>query len=314
MRTGVSYMGHHNPRHMQTDLKELRALGCDDVFVCLQENDFVWMNGKVDFFAKVAKDNGIRPLAIFWGALNLFGGGRSSQFLLEHPDCHQVKLDGAYNREGCYVNPKSVARIKEMIDRIGALGYDGYFVDEPTHLQCFCASCCAQYKEWYGGNLKQTSEKDAFAFRSRCVINYITTISEHVKKSFPHMETMSCLMECDRVMWAESAKIKTLDNLGSDIYWVNSDRDVEEMAPMVREMGALCKASGKIHHEWLQCWIVKKGKEQRILDQGNILIREKPDSLYVWAYAAQIGTAEACEDVELSWKNACEILKKAKGR
>jgi len=47
-----------------------------------------------------------------------------------------------------------------------------------------------------------------------------------------------------------------LDNLGTDIYWVNSDRDVEEMAPMVREMGALCKASGKVHHEWLQCWIV----------------------------------------------------------
>ena len=92
MLTGVSYMSHHNPKHIETDLADMVALKLDDALVCLQENDFIHFTGKVDFTAKLARDVGIRPIAIFWGAMNLFGGGRSSQFLLEHPDCFQVAV------------------------------------------------------------------------------------------------------------------------------------------------------------------------------------------------------------------------------
>jgi len=48
--------------------------------------------------------------------------------------------------------------------------------------------------------------------------------------------------------------------------------------------------------------------EHRILEQGKLLIREKPDALYIWAWKAQIGTAEACADPELAWKAACKVL------
>ena len=90
MRTGVSYMGHHNPKHLLTDIREMAALQLDDVLLSAQENDFVHFTGKLRFTPQIAKDHGIRPIAIFWGALNLFGGGRSSQFLLEHPEGFQV--------------------------------------------------------------------------------------------------------------------------------------------------------------------------------------------------------------------------------
>jgi len=313
MRTGVSYMGHHNPKHLEVDMREMRELGLDDVFVCTQENDFRYFAGKIDFSPKIAMELGLRPIAIFLGALNLFGGGRSSQFLLENPAGFQVARDGAHLPGGCYVNPLCVARIKEMIDIVAEAGYQGYFVDEPTALRdCYCASCRERFEAWYSGDLAEALEEDREAFRQRCVIAYARTISDYCKSEHSQMETSCCVMPCDEAMWQAASEIESLDNLGTDIYWVNRDRDVEEMVPLIADMASCCRRSGKVHHEWLQCYKVEKGRETRIRDQGEILIREQPDALYVWAWLAQIGTTEACADPEAAWGAASEVLRKAK--
>ena len=84
-RTGVAYLGHHNPRHLRGDLTTLSNLGCDDVLLAVQEIDFAYFPGKFRSVPPLAADLGLRPVALLWGALNLFGGGRSSQFLLDYP-------------------------------------------------------------------------------------------------------------------------------------------------------------------------------------------------------------------------------------
>ena len=135
MRTGVSYMGHHNPKHLETDIREMSGLQLDDILLAAQENDFAHFTGKLKFTPKIAADYGLRPIAIFWGALNLFGGGRSSLFLLEHPEGFQVGSDGVRRSHGCYVNPVCASRVEQMIDIIAELGFQGYFVDEATPLR-----------------------------------------------------------------------------------------------------------------------------------------------------------------------------------
>ena len=313
MRTGVAYMGHHNPRHLREDVEDIKGLGCDDVLVALQENDFAHFTGKVRFTPGIAKELGLRPIAIFWGALNLFGGGRSSQFLLGHPDGSQVNADGSPRPEGCYVNPACVGRIREMIDAIAEAGYEGYFVDEPTWLvDCYCPSCRARFEEWNGCDLASATNERKDEFRERCTLDYVRTIADYCKANHPQLETMCCLMECDRRMWRAAAGIASLDNLGTDIYWVNDDRDVEEMTPMVRDLAGVCSHAGKLHHEWLQAWIVKKGNEPRIGEQGDVLIRGQPDALYVWAYEAQVGTVESSEDAAAAWEAAKAVLRRAK--
>jgi hypothetical protein len=119
-------------------------------------------------------------------------------------------------------------------------------------------------------------------------------------------------MPHDEPMWARIAEVPFLDNFGSDLYWVNDDEDVENMAAPLRAMDALCRRNGKVHHEWLQCWGVGRGREERILAQGEILLRERPDALYVWAWKGQAGSSESCFDPELSWEQAKAILRKAK--
>lgn len=313
IRTGTSYMGHHNPQHIEADLREMESLGLDDVLVAAQENDFVHFTGKIEFTPKIAKDHGIRPVAIFWGALNLFGGGKSSQFLLENPDCFQVGRDGSHRPNGCYVNPKCVGRIEAMIDRIVELGFEGYFVDEPTPLkECFCPSCRARFTEWCGGDLAAASEAQAAEFRGRCVMSYVRTISDYCAAKHPALETMCCVMPVDRTLWESVAGVRSLRNFGTDIYWVNNDRDVEEMRPLVRECAALCRKHGKVHHEWFQVWKAQQGREDRILQQGRILVEEKPDAIYAWAWKGQIGVTETCADPARAWGKAEDVFRLAK--
>src|SRR5512138_742357 len=182
MRTGVAYMGHHNPDHIDLDLCEMKALQLDDVLLAAQENDFIYFPGKLEFTPQIAKEYSIRPIAIFWGVLNLFGGGRSSQFLLENPAGFQVLKDGSHSPAGCYMNRLCQARITEMIDTIATRGFAGYFIDEPTPLRdCYCPSCCAQYEEWYGGDLRAASAEVLEEFHQRCVIEYVSTIARYCK-------------------------------------------------------------------------------------------------------------------------------------
>lgn len=89
--------------------------------------------------------------------------------------------------------------------------------------------------------------------------------------------------EFQRDLWEPTAALPGLDNLGTDLYWVNEDRDVGQMEPIVRQLADACRRHGKRLHEWLQCWNVRRGREQRIVDQGRVLLRERPDALYVWA-------------------------------
>jgi hypothetical protein len=313
MLTGVSYMSHHNPKHIETDIHEMVQLRLDDVLVCMQENDFVVFKGKIRFSPQIAKDHGVRPIAIFWGALNLFGGGRSSQFLLEHPEGFQVARDGSHRKAGCYINPACVARIQEMIDISAEAGYEGYFVDEPTPLvDCFCPSCRRQFDEWYQGDLASAAAETVKEYRARCVLDYVRKMSDYCKHTHPALETMCCLMPVDQELWKAGGEIATLDNLGTDIYWINNDRDVEEAAPMIRELETICKQTHKVHHEWLQCWIARAGNEDRVLEQGKIIVRERPDALYIWAWQGQIGTYETCDNPQLAWSKAEEVLRLAK--
>jgi len=306
-------MGTIVPKHIGSDMEEMSKLRLDDVFVAMQENDFIHFPGKIKFTPKIAVDHGIRPLAIFWGALNLFGGGRTSHFLLDHPEGHQVALDGSYRAEGCYVNPICVGRVKEMIDTVATAGFQGYFIDEPTPLvDCYCRNCRLRFRQLYDNELTLVPQDLRTAFRHQCVVDYIAAIVDYCKSTHPQLETMACLMPVDKSVWQPAANIANLDNLGTDIYWVNDDNSVEEMMPIIDELGDMCRQNNKRHHEWLQCWYVKKGQEYRIAEQGQILLRTKPDALYVWAWNGQMGTAESCEDPLAAWNYARQILLSAK--
>ena len=183
----------------------------------------------VDFFPQIAKDLGIKPYIIFWGALNYFGGGKSSQFLLDNPRAHQVQKDGSYNCAGCYNNQDAIFYIKQLIDLSVARGFQGYFIDEPSLLDCYCESCQELFKKSLDGDLHLASELQKFKFRQDCVTNYVKTITDYIRGKHLHIDTMCCVMPQDKVLWDSISELSGVDGLGTDIYWANEDNDVNGM-------------------------------------------------------------------------------------
>jgi hypothetical protein len=246
--------------------------------------------------------------------LNLFGGGRSSQFLLDHPECRQAGPDSSWRAAGCYNHPDCVAHVQVLIDRLLEAGFRGYFIDEPPLLDCYCRACARLFEEWNGVPLRSADAERVAAFHRRCVTRYVETIASHVKAGHPESETFCCIPPEDRALWPEVTAVGPLDNVGTDLYWANTGRDVREVEPLASELASLCRASGKRHHQWLQCWGVRAGNEPRVGELGRALCDTVPDGLYVWAFEGQVGTSEACDEPEQVWAEACAVLRLAKGR
>jgi hypothetical protein len=187
-------------------------------------------------------------------------------------------------------------------------------VDEPAPLiNCFCQSCRDRFRQWYGGDLAQASDVQRGEFRQRCLLDYVKAISDYCARVHPSLETTCVVKPAHRPHWGDVAGISALRTFGTDVYWVNNDKNVEEMRPLIREVADLCRKHGKVHQEWLQCWKAQRGREDRILQQGRILVEEKPDELYVWAWKGQIGTSESCDDPQQAWAKAEEVFRLAKG-
>ena len=128
-------------------------MGCGDVFFAITESDLRHAPGKASFGPRIAADLGLRPIAILWGALNLFGGGRQSLFLLENPHARQIDAQGQPTPHGCYVNPASLGFIHDQIAYFDRQGFAGYFVDEPTPINCFCPACRGKFEELFHAEL-----------------------------------------------------------------------------------------------------------------------------------------------------------------
>ncbi len=52
-------------------------------------------------------------------------------------------------------------------------------------------------------------------------------------------------MPHDDAMWKQVAGIEALDNLGTDLYWVNNDRDVAEMVAPITRLGDFVRATAR---------------------------------------------------------------------
>lgn len=313
-RLGCTCMGVADPDQIGRNFDELCSIGCSDVLLAAVEFDLKYMPGKVDFFAAEARRRKLRAIAIPWGVLNLFGGGRSSQFLHDHPEGYQRDAAGALLPGGCYTNPACRDEVLRIFERFVEAGFEGFFLDEPTATECFCEHCRAQFAAWFpGADIERMDEQAARAFRSRQAMDYVRDVSARSKATHREVTIQCCLMPTDQSMWQPAGEIETLDDLGTDVYWANEDRDYAEATELVGQLGAICRSGGKAHHEWLQCWGVEAGREKFIRPLGEAILAGSPDALYAWALHGQVGTVEGCADPRRAWAEVCDLFRSVVG-
>jgi len=321
MRFGTAYLGNYYPEAIRRELEDIRALGFDEVILTCQENDFHHFTGKVEFTPKIAHELGLTVLVNLWGYASAFGGGRISRLVADFPDVMVVDEAGKPHpiewpagnviQPGCPNHPKVQKRAQEHVDAAIKAGADGFFWDEPTTFDCYCTACRALYAGRLGGNLAKAPEERKTAFRRWSVAHWVEEMSKYVKRRRRDLVTSTCVMPSDRAAWEEASDCESLDSLGTDTYWEFEGKPLEWIKEPSTTLVALARQKGKSPHLWLQCWKVHRGREPEIAEAAKILGTIGPDTLYVWAYRAQLGTTEACEDPEAAWAAAVEGLRAA---
>ncbi len=312
MELGVSYISSHLPDHIEADMRHLREIGCTEVLFALQENHLVYLTGALEFGARIAKDNGLRPYVVVWGYANTFGGGRISKFLLNEPGVWRKDREDNPIPMACLNNPRLVEHFVEITEVCRAHGYEGVFIDEPTIQTCFCHHCRRRFGERFELDLAQCEGTDAYdAFRNETVHHYTEAVCSRVKALDADLKTITCVMPCDRAVFEKVASISALDVFGTDPYWLipAMELTVEAAIDYTKLIRAICAERGKQSQVWLNCWRIKAGYEAEVYTGGRALAEVGCDSLYTWSFRGGLGTNEACDNPPAAWANVVRLYR-----
>jgi len=301
MRLGVAYYGSYLPWHLKRDLNDISSIGCDDVLLTLQENDFAVFTGKVRFAAKIAHEAGLKAIANFWGFARMLGGGRMSNLLTESVEWWQVNREGQRIGLGCMNNPKIIEAVNKMIEEVATNEYDGIFIDEPTRSNCFCQYCKEKFRREFGGSLLSATPNELEEFRSKSVIDFLDEVCSYTKSLDPKLETATCVMPRDADLWERTVKITALDNFGTDPYWLLWGKPVSYVAELTDTIVKLCRRNRKKSLMWILCWKIPSGKEEEIYEAMISCAEKRPDAIYAWSYKAGLGTYEESDNPDKAW-------------
>lgn len=312
MQLGVSYIPAHLPEHIETDMRQLAAMGCTEVLFALQENHIHTLTGALRFGAQIARARGLRPYAVIWGFANTFGGGRMSKLLFDDPDLWCRSEDGTPYAQACLNNPALSKRFAEITALCRHHGYEGMFVDEPTEQECFCSYCLDRFADLVGRDLQASRGTLEYAsFRTETVRDYTAAACRGVKDVDARLRTITCVMPRDREAWTDVAAIPELDVFGTDPYWLLSGGRMllEQAIEDAIEVRDICAQQGKLSQIWLNAWAIPAGREKEIYIGGHALAEAGCDSLYTWSYRGGLGTNEECDDPERAWSSVVRLYR-----
>jgi hypothetical protein len=316
MKLGVTYIASFLPYHIERDMDELASIGCDDVLFAIQENHLDTLQGAVKFGPKLARKAGLRPQAVIWGFLNTFGGGRISSIMLKETSLWRVDRAGKTEPLACLNNPGIMDLLRQAVTRLRDAGFESFFIDEPTPQQCYCTHCQQAFSRWFGGDLMNADKPGYDEFQRRLVVDYIDRGCRTVKAIDPQLETICCLMPCDKACAESASKVGALDMLGTDPYWLLPfmKLSLQDAIDDTRSLEALCRRNGKRSQVWLNCWAIPEGVEPDIYTGGLQLAAVGCDSMFTWSFRGALGTSEQCDRADVAWDYLTRLYRELAGR
>lgn len=145
-----------------------------------------------------------------------------------------------------YNNPKTPRYFLEFAEELIKNGYKGIFIDEPTKQECWCEYCRNKYFTMFGKELDHNKETEEISiFKRNNAMEYIQTICDGVKRKHPDIKTIVCVMPFDKEYWSEIVKIETLDDFGTDPYWLVTDIGFERAIQDTVDVKRICVENKK---------------------------------------------------------------------
>jgi len=274
-------------------------------------------------FISASVDMGFEVWVDPWGWGGVFGGEAFSGFLQMHPKEGQVNNFGEYTGGACFLSRAFRDKMKEWINAVADTEADAIFWDEP-HFQmntadfpkewtCRCERCRTAFEERYDYPMPEVYNADVSEFRSASVEDFFREMTSYAKKK--GLKNALCFLPLESDAFGikdyESlVKLETLDNVGSDPYWLAFNKPLETFVGSVSErILELSKRYGKEHHLWIQAFKIPAGREKELWKAYEVAKEKGVSTILFWGvYACKHMSHIAPDDPEKVWRVVEEIL------
>ncbi|MDF2670627.1 MAG: hypothetical protein K0R67_2933 [Paenibacillus sp.] len=297
---GIAYHGNRILRHVETDMRDIVEHHFNLVVHMFSHTDWDRHRNIMKEIIQITEGHGLDVWVDNWG----IGGppGDKSHFLQYSPSSHQVYSDGTLDPvRSCLNSPDFRKFTREWIDVVKDIGGKSIFWDEP-HLAaksmednkpkvwtCYCDRCKALFQEQYGKPMPSLFTSEVEAFRVWSVVDYFREVTRYSRDK--QMENIVCVMlgasyGINLETIDQIAKLDTLDNIGSDPYWLGQ-KGVEpyEFVYQGTERNLdICKQYNKDHNIWIQGYMTPLGREEEIVWATDAAYDAGARTILVWGF------------------------------
>jgi len=327
---GVAYHGNRLLSHIESDMKDIAQSRFNTVVHMFSHNDW-------DRHSKIMKEifditfaQGLDVWVDNWG----LGGppGDKSHFLAYHPEAHQYFSDGEMLPTRVCLNSEAfVDFTKEWVDLVYDCGGRKIFWDEP-HLKsdkdrfaCACPTCKKLFEERYGKKMPIIPDADCYDFQEWTIVNYFKKVTEYSKAK--GMYNSVCVMLSSGIginidNMGAFGTLDSLDNIGTDPYWVNKKLTGPDVYKYVYENTkktiAAADKYGKEHNVWIQGYNIPAGTEEDVVYAAEAAYDAGSRQILLWGYRGSEGNDYRAKQPDIAWRAGCDgfhrILDKERDR
>jgi len=277
-----------NPTRARDVFREMRDIGADSVVICVYEQDLLrWTKDLPRLFDEAAKA-GLRRYVSYGRFGGAFSGALMvpSLFTFLRPDTGIVPSDPKkatdgeadvaaseyFHRISCVNHP---AFRKYMADQtheiLTTFQPDGLLFDEPKGLRlvCECKHCIAARKK------DETPAEANLRFQ----VEFVRALADQAKAHRDGICTALVVGSNDDDSLASFARIRSLDVLGTEAYWVNRRKDMRWLRAWCPKEVQRLRSLGKKAQVWAGNYGLARAQQEDLAEMYRIIADAQPDQL-----------------------------------
>ena len=327
---GAAYHGNRMPHHAYEDLRDMMRNGMDLVVHMLSHTDWDRHLNKLKEIVTISTDVGLESWIDNWG----LGGppGDKSHFLAYHPEAHQYYSNGEMDPVRACLNSEAFRSwVHEWIDAVEYIGGRTIFWDEP-HLPlkeagggryssvytCACPHCRELFRARYGYEMPEEINKDVERFRLDTIRDYFEDVTRY--SAAKGIRNVVCVMLGEHngislTTLDSICGVKTLDNIGSDPYWLHVPQDkltsvYDFVYRNTLENLRVSDHFGKDHNIWIQAYSTPRGREEEIVEAAEAAYDAGARTIIAWGYYGSASNDYAAKNPEKTWAATCAAFRR----
>ncbi|MEA4822652.1 MAG: hypothetical protein VB111_00860 [Clostridiaceae bacterium] len=323
LKTGYAYHGNRMPQHVETDLRDMAAHNTNLVVHMFSHTDWDRHKNIMKEIVAMTEDYGMETWIDNWG----LGGppGDKSHFLAYYPDSHIIYSDGSMDPvRACLNSPDFRKFTKEWIDAVEYIGGKTIFWDEPHQPKkktdggevygCACPRCRKLFREKYGYDMPLTANGDVENFRIDSIVDYFSEVTAYSASKSIYNTVCVMLGDSHGINLATIDRIcglKTLENIGSDPYWVGSGADPYEFVYKgTRRNIEVSEKFGKDHNIWIQTFNNPRGTEEDIITATEAAYDAGARTIIAWGYYGSASNDYRAKNPEVTRGKTAEAFRR----